>query len=133
MYLPPPPKLHFDDATGTLVWGPATNLHAQSRPPPKTCNVDRYNVLTGTWEELEAVQQDNCFSDHSGVATVNDDGTSTIYLFGGYDEGYAGRTTVVTVEISADDELSFSTTTPMPIVSSRSCMFVKKKKKTCFT
>lgn len=88
------------------------NLHAT-----KTCNVDRYSVLTGAWEELEDVQQDNCFSDHSGVATVNDDGTSTIYLFGGYDQDYVGQTTVVTVEISANDELSFSTTTPMPIVS----------------
>lgn len=63
------------------------------------------------------MQQDHCFSDHSGVATVNDDGTSTIYLFGGYDQDYVGQTTVVTVEVSADDELTFSTTTPMPIVS----------------
>eukprot|EP00903_Cladosiphon_okamuranus_P009594 g9133.t1 len=80
-----------------------------------TCNVDRYNVLDGTWEQLEAVQEEHCFSDHSGVATVNDDGTSTIYLFGGYDQDYVGQTTVVTVKVSANDELTFSTTTPMPI------------------
>ncbi|CAM9245234.1 unnamed protein product [Hapterophycus canaliculatus] len=76
-----------------------------------TCNVDRYNVLTGLWTELDAIQTTNCFSDHSGVAS--DDGT--IYLFGGYDQDYKGQTTVVKVEVSADDELTFSTVDSMAI------------------
>lgn len=60
------------------------------------------------------IQEENCFSDHSGVA--NDDGTM-IYLFGGWDQDYVGQTTVVTVEILGDGQLSFSTTEPMKIVS----------------
>lgn len=89
-------------------------------PPPgpallvsKACNVDRYNVLTGEWTELDTVQETNCHSDHSGVASGND----TIYLFGGYTHDYQAQNTVVKVQISGDDELSFSTVEPMSIVS----------------
>lgn len=93
------------------------SLNPAARPavpsaPMQTCNVDRYDVLTGTWTELDAFQESNCFSDHSGVAS--DDGT--MYLFGGYDQDFAGQTTVVKVEISGD-QLTFSTTEPMTIVS----------------
>lgn len=88
-------------------------LPSSLRAVTKTCNVDRYNVLTGVWTELDAVQTTNCFSDHSGVAS--DDGT--IYLFGGYDQEYKGQTTVVKVEVSVDDELTFSTVASMTIVS----------------
>lgn len=79
----------------------------------KTCNVDRYSVLTGEWVELDAIQEAHCHSDHAGVASGND----TIYLFGGYTEDYSAQSTVVKVEISGDDELSFSTVAPMGIVS----------------
>ncbi|CAM9671181.1 unnamed protein product [Pylaiella littoralis] len=77
-----------------------------------TCNVDRYDVTTGVWTALDAVQETNCFSDHSGVAS--DDGT--IYLFGGYDQFYTGQTTVVKVEVDGDD-LTFNTTEPMTVAS----------------
>lgn len=81
--------------------------------PFKTCNVDRYSVLTGEWTQLDVSQATDCFSDHSGVA--NDDGT--IYLFGGYDQDYVAQTTVVKVEVSSDDTMTFSTAEAMPIVS----------------
>lgn len=44
-------------------------------------------------------------------------GNDTIYLFGGYTEDYSAQSTVVKVEISGDDEFSFSTVAPMGIVS----------------
>lgn len=55
------------------------------------------------------MQGTNCYSDHSGVAS--DDGT--IYLFGGYSEFYEAQSTVVKVQVSDDDELTFSTAEPM--------------------
>lgn len=70
----------------------------------KTCDVDRYDALTGKWQTLDVTQNTFCYSDHSGVA--DDDGT--IYLFGGYTEDYQAQSTVVKVEISEDDELTFS-------------------------
>ncbi|CBJ27796.1 conserved unknown protein [Ectocarpus siliculosus] len=76
-----------------------------------TCNVDRYSVLTGEWTQLDVSQATDCFSDHSGVAS--DDGT--IYLFGGYDQDYVAQTTVVKVEVSSDDTMTFSTTEAMTI------------------
>lgn len=79
----------------------------------KVCSVDRFDVITGTWDSLNSSQDANCYSDHSGVAT--DDGT--IYLFGGYNEIYEAQSTVVKVEVSGD-ELVFSTTSePMGTVS----------------
>lgn len=78
----------------------------------KTCNVDRYNVLTGEWVVLDVVQEEHCYSDHSAVAS--DDGT--IYIFGGYSSDYLAMDTVVKVEVSGDN-LTFSTTTPMGLVS----------------
>lgn len=75
--------------------------------------MDRYDAIERTWETLGMVQEEHCYSDHSGIAT--EDGT--IYLFGGYSEDYQSHNTVVKVEI-AGDELTFSTSTPMEIVSS---------------
>ncbi|CAM9832077.1 unnamed protein product [Sphacelaria rigidula] len=74
------------------------------------CTVDRYDAIERVWETLDIVQEDYCYSDHSGIAT--EDGT--VYLFGGYSEDYQSHTTVVKVEI-AGDELTFSTSTPMEI------------------
>lgn len=70
-------------------------------------------MLTGEWTQLDVSQATNCFSDHSGVA--NDDGT--MYLFGGYDQDYVAQTTVVKVEVSSDDTMTFSTTEAMTTVS----------------
>lgn len=75
--------------------------------------MDRYNAIDRIWETLDVVQENNCYSDHSGVAT--DDGT--IFLFGGYSADYRSHATVVKVEVSGDD-IAFSTSTPMNIVSS---------------
>lgn len=76
------------------------------------CNVDRYNVLTGEWASLDVVQEEHCYSDHSAVA--GDDGI--IYIFGGYNSEYLAMDTVVKVEVSGDN-LTFSTSTPMGLVS----------------
>ncbi|CAM9256994.1 unnamed protein product, partial [Ascophyllum nodosum] len=73
-----------------------------------TCNVDRYDVLTGQWVQLDVMQEEHCYSDHSGVAS--EDGT--IYIFGGFTADYQTSGTVVKVEVSGDN-ITFSTTTPM--------------------
>ena len=81
----------------------------------KTCNVDRYDVLTGQWVQLDVMQEEHCYSDHSGVAS--EDGT--IYIFGGFTADYQTSGTVVKVEVSGDN-ITFSTTTPMGLVSATS-------------
>lgn len=75
--------------------------------------MDRYNVVTEKWETLDEIQDTDCFSDHYGVA--DDDGT--IYLFGGYTQEYEAKSTVIKVEVSDTDQLTFSSSTPMGTVS----------------